>query len=415
MNDYLQINHLSLILTKDKISKMLNAEIKQRINQDNPLKIELDESKSINLYTSGDLTFDFRDSYIYLGVPMKISAQLDFPVGSVSVDAQIKVFTKTKIDIRSDFLIDTASEITNIDWISGPDIQPKLMDILVPDSLVRNAINKHVPELSGKIDEVVNKLLLKDNLTNKIKWERIFTITLEGGQHLFFRIRPEFIEIEKVKNDLDKLTLAANCKCFFEATTQLEEVDNNYKPTVQYLENPLEEITRIYLTIELAHLSDLLMAVVKSTDKIEGAIKSKVDRVIVRQIKTDGLAVAVKLSGALNGGLSIVGIPVYNRELMTLDFENINFDFTGTNILSGIAGNVALSIAKSYIKKQFPINLEPIFESLINQVNEDLDKIQFNQNIGVSGEITHFEIEDFMIENGYLTVTLGIDLGMMLI
>lgn len=100
---------------------------------------------------------------------------------------------------------------------------------------------------------------------------------------------------------------------------------------------------------------------------------------------------------------------------MTLDFENINFDFTGTNILSGIAGNVALSIAKSYIKKQFPINLEPIFESLINQVNEDLDKIQFNQNIGVSGEITHFEIEDFMIENGYLTVTLGIDLGMMLI
>lgn len=202
MNDYLQINHLSLILTKDKISKMLNAEIKQRINQDNPLKIELDESKSINLYTSGDLTFDFRDSYIYLGVPMKISAQLDFPVGSVSVDAQIKVFTKTKIDIRSDFLIDTASEITNIDWISGPDIQPKLMDILVPDSLVRNAINKHVPELSGKIDEVVNKLLLKDNLTNKIKWERIFTITLEGGQHLFLELDLNLLRLKKLRMTL---------------------------------------------------------------------------------------------------------------------------------------------------------------------------------------------------------------------
>ena len=120
----------------------------------------------------------------------------------------------------------------------------------------------------------------------------------------------------------------------------------------------------------------------------------------------------MKLSGALNGGLSVVGIPVYNRESMMLDFENMSFDFTGKNILSGIAGNLALTVAKSFIKKQFPINLEPIFENLITTVNETLKEINFNQDMGIKGEITEFDVENFMIADGKLELTLAADFGL---
>jgi len=416
MENYILINHLQVEVEKQKLSKLINKEINEKFNEKDPLEIDISDNKVVNLFVNGEVEFDFREDTIYIVVPMSINAAFELPVGTVSVDAQIRIHTHSKLDIQSDFNIDTTSSISEVEWVSDLDIHPKIVDMIIPDGLIKSKIDDQLPKMGEKIDEAIKKVLNIPQLLMKVAWERVVNIPL-GDQHsLYIKLKPDFMEMEPIEVKEDRLLLGSNTKWFFENSTEHAELEEKYVPKVQYLPASVEhEKTRIYVHLDLADLGEPAYEIIQANPAIEDAIHSQVEKVIIRMLGEDGIAIAMRLKGILNGGLSVVGIPRLNKKTLMLDMENLRFDFSGKNMLSSLTGNIGLSVAKTFIRKKFPIDLKPIIDKIILETNANISEIELNDDMAVKGRINDYTVEDFKIEKGVMSITLATDLAIQLV
>ena len=145
---------------------------------------------------------------------------------------------------------------------------------------------------------------------------------------------------------------------------------------------------------------------------VKKAIGCTIEKILVRAVGDDGVAIALKLKGTLNGGLSIAGNPQMSQQDLMLDIENLTFNFSGKNVFSSLKGNIALSVAKSVIRKQFPIALKPYIENLIDTLNEMISSLKLANGLFLKGNIHEWKLVKMDIVTGFAVMVVQSDLTM---
>ena len=260
--------------------------------------------------------------------------------------------------------------------------------------------------------EVVNL----SSLLTKTVWHKILEIPLKNEESMFLSVKPEYIEIYKVNILENLIKLAINTRVIVKPIESSERPDTKYQPKVTFLESYADnKPLYIEVRLDLQSLDLPALKVVKSLGSIEKAIGCTIEKILVRPVGEDGVAIAMRLKGTLNGGLSIAGNPVVDQQNLMLDIESLTFNFSGKNVLSSLKGNIALSVAKSFMRKQFPIALKPYIDNLISTVNEMMSNLQLANGLFLKGDIHEWQLLKMDIHNGQAIMIVNSNLTMELV
>jgi len=409
----IHINNLSIQLEADQLNKLINAQVVNVFARRGPIVISVLNDQEILITPMPDVQLTIDDNFLKGSLPAHISTNLKVPVRRIKVETDLKVHFEVYISIVGGNEISVNTRITDIEWIGDLDIQPPLLDFIIPDNMVQDMVEKQLPSINEKINETLKEVLDINTLLSRTVWNKVVRIPLKNEEEMYLSVRPEYIEIYKVNFENDQIKLSINTRVLVKPSDSSERPDTNYQPRILFLESVSSNDTLyVEVRLDLRSLDTPALKVVKSVKSIEKAIGCTVEKILVRPVNDDGVAIALKLKGALNGGLSIAGKPVVSQNDLMLDIENLSFDFSGKNIFSSLKGNIALSVAKSVIRKQFPIALGPYIENLIMTVNDMISSLRLANGLFLKGTIKDWQLNKMDIAGGQAVVIFQTDVVM---
>ena len=410
------INDLSVQVETAELNKLINTQIDQLFKSRGPIVISVLNDQEILITPISNADISISNDRIHGYLPVKIETNLRVPVKAVKVEAELMVEFESTLIIKGESNIKVTSSIINIEWTTGPDITPKLVDFIVPDEMVKDIVQDSLPTINEKINETLAEVVNLSSLLTKTVWHKILEIPLKNEESMFLSVKPEYIEIYKVNILENLIKLAINTRVIVKPIESSERPDTKYQPKVTFLESYADnKPLYIEVRLDLQSLDLPALKVVKSLGSIEKAIGCTIEKILVRPVGEDGVAIAMRLKGTLNGGLSIAGNPVVDQQNLMLDIESLTFNFSGKNVLSSLKGNIALSVAKSFMRKQFPIALKPYIDNLISTVNEMMSNLQLANGLFLKGDIHEWQLLKMDIHNGQAIMIVNSNLTMELV
>ncbi len=407
------INDLSVQIETAELNKLINTQIDQLFKSRGPIVINVLNDQEILITPVSNADISINNDRIHGYLPVKIETNLRVPVKAVKVEADLNVEFESSFHIEGENNIVVTSNILNIEWVTGPDITPKIVDFIVPDEMVKDIVNDSLPTINEKINETLAEVVNLSSLLTKTVWHKILEIPLKNEESMYLSVKPEYIEIYRMNIVDNLIKLSINTRVIVKPLESLERPDTKYQPKVTFLESFADhKPLYIEVRLDLQSLDVPALKVVKSVGSIEKAIGCTIEKILVRPVGEEGVAIALRLKGTLNGGLSIAGNPVMRQQDLMLDIDNLTFNFSGKNVFSSLKGNIALSVAKSFIRKQFPIALKPYIDSLIITLNEMISNLQLANGLFLKGNIHHWELMKMDIQNGQAILIVNSNLTM---
>lgn len=407
------INNLSIQLESDQLNKLINVQVINVFARRGPIVISVLNDQEILITPMPDVQLTIDDNFLKGSLPAHISTNLKVPVKKIKVETDLKVHFEAYISLVDGNELSVNTRITDIEWIGDLDIQPPLLDFIIPDNMVQDMVEKQLPAINEKINETLKEVLDVNTLLSRTVWNKVVRIPLKNDEEMYLSVRPEYIEIYKVNFENNQIKLSINTRVLVKPSDSSERPDIAYQPRIIFLESVSSNDTLyVEVRLDLRSLDAPALKVVKSVRSIEKAIGCTIEKILVRPVNGDGVAIALKLKGALNGGLSIAGKPLVSQNDLMLDIENLSFDFSGKNILSSLKGNIALSVAKSVIRKQFPIALGPYIENLIMTVNDMISSLRLANGLFLKGNIKDWRLSKMDIAGGQAVVIFQTDVVM---
>jgi len=389
-----------------KINNLVNSQLIDYFTKQGPVTVSFLNGQELLILPEKGIEIQFSGDLLKISLPVHISTNLKAPVRLVKVESKVIVSMEASLTWEDQNNFKITSRITDLSWIGDMAIQPALLDFIIPDNYVKEMVEKQIPAINDKINQTLNEAANLNTLLERRVWARTVNVALKDKQTMNFSIKPKLIEIFKIGFEANVLRIGVNLEVLVHPSARPEKPDRLFKPKVILLQ---EAATEGELGIGVGLVLDTLdipvLKVIKSYTNVENAIGSTIEKIIIRTVNEDGIAIALKLKGSLNGGLSIGGKPIIDPENLVLYFENLSFDFSSKNILSSLKGNIALSVAKSVIRKQFPISLKSYVESLISATNEVISEVHLFDGIVLKSNISDWKLEDISIQNGYLRIT----------
>ncbi|HMY85435.1 MAG: DUF4403 family protein [Saprospiraceae bacterium] len=401
----IRIEHLSLRLKSSQLSELINNALRMALQKKDSFAVNILNDQEILITPQPSVTINIEDNKIKGILPLRISTNLKGPIKRVSVKAGILAHFEAEIERLDENNLGIHSDISAIEWTDEIDIQPPLLDFVLRDSFVKEMVENQLPAINIKINEALRDFLDFGNLLSQAELNRKIRIPLKNKQEMFLFVSPESIEVNKMGLDGDNLQFSCNISGRILPSENMDDTFPTVTPRVIFLDQPASgNELLIDIRLDLASLGEPVLDVVKSMPNIENAIGCNIEKVVVRPVGTDGVAIGLKLKGALNGGLSIAGRPVVDQNSLMLDIENLTFDFSGKNILSSLKGNIALSVAKSVIRKQFPIGLRPYIDSMIRATNDMISSFKLIDGLILQGNIGEWHLQEMDIVDGRLVI-----------
>ncbi len=401
----IRIDNLSIHLKSSQFSDLINNTLKSALQGKEHFTVSVLNDQEILITPVPEVVINIQGNKIVGTMPLHIDTNLKGPVKRVSVQTDIIAHIEVEITRQDERNLTIQSNITEIEWTDDIDIQPPLLDFVLRDSFVKDMVEKQLPAINGKINETLKELANFKTLLSRVVWKRSIRIPLKNQQEMFLSVWPEVIEINKIGFDNDNIQLSCNLSGGMVPSETDVMIDEHFVPDLLFLDKyaPGDEMT-VDIRLNMASLGAPALKVVKSIPNIENAIRCNIEKIILRPVGTDGLAIGLKLKGALNGGMSIAGRPSVDQDTLKLNIENLTFDFSGKNMLSSLTGNIALSLAKSVIRKQFPIPLKPYIENLIQTANETISSLRLMDGMVVKGNVGAWNLGELKVTDGYLMV-----------
>ena len=407
------INNLSIQIEISKLNKLINSQVGEVFATRGPIVISVLNDQEILITPIANVDISLDGEIITGSLPVHITTNLNLPVRYVKVEADLTVHFKTEIRVVGGNNIEVITNINDIEWLGDLNISPPLLDFIIPDSKVQDMVEKQLPAINEKINEALKEALNLNTLLAKTLWHKIVTIPLKNEEVMYLSVKPAFIEIYKINFVNGMMKLSINTRVVVKTTEEAEKPDTKYQPQISFLES-VSDSNSLYIEVrlDLESLDSPALKVVKSVKSIEKAIGCTIEKILVRPVGEDGVAIALRLKGTLNGGLSIAGNPQVSQQDLMLDIEDLTFNFSGKNVFSSLKGNIALSVAKSVIRKQFPIALKPYIESLIDTLNDMISSLKLANGLFLKGNIHEWKLVKMDIVSGQAVMIVQSDLTM---
>lgn len=403
----IKISNLNLQLESSQINDIINSQIKNIFEKRDPIAVSFLNEQELWILPKPQANFFIEDNRLQGTIPIHILTNLNIPVKKIKAEADILLYLDISISRKDQHHISICTNIKDIEWISELEIHPPLLNYLVPNNFVQDLINKQIPTINEKMNEAISEIIDITALLSKIEWNRMIHIPLKNGQDLILSVRPQIIQLFRIGFENDILSFSVNVDILVHPALVHENPDVACQPEVVFLtELSQPKDLKVEVFLDLESIDQPVLKVIKSMPNIENAIGCNIENLMVRSVNGDGIAIALKLKGSLNGALSIGGRPVVDRNSLNLNIENLAFDFSSKNILSSLKGNIALSVAKSVIRKQFPIALKLYLDNLFEAVNDLISEVKIFEGIILKGNIDGWNLDKLTIENGKIIVAI---------
>lgn len=403
----IKISNLNLQLESNQINDIINIQINNIFEKRDPIAISFLNEQELWILPKPHANFFIEDNRLKGTIPIHILTNLNIPVKKIKAEGDILLHLDISISRKDQHHISICTNIKDIEWMSDLDIQPPLLNYLVPNNFIQDLIKKQIPTINEKMNEAIAEILDISALLAKIEWNRMIDIPLKNGQNLVLSVRPHLIQLFKIGLENDILSFSVNVDIMIHPALINEDPDRISRPEVVFLtELSQSKDLKVEVFLDLESLDQSVLKVIKSMPNIENAIGCNIENLMVRSVNGDGIAIALKLKGLLNGALSIGGRPVVDQNSLNLNIENLAFDFSSKSILSSLKGNIALSVAKSVIRKQFPIALKQYLDNLFEAVNALISEVKIFEGVVLKGNINGWNLDKLAIENGQIVVTI---------
>ncbi len=411
MDNKLHIRQLHAFSQLDAVESWVNTTLNDRFNVTNPLKVQIDGNKSIELFVNEAIQISPTDNALGLELPLDIKAQLDFPIATIEAHASVIAHLRIEIRLSEAMVLQTRTNVSGLVWVSGPDFTPRIVDMLMPEVKIKSRIEDMLPDLGMKIDEALSERLSFSELVNKINWDRRIVLNSGNPDHIYLNVRPEQVIIYKPELNTDEsMQIGVDGELFFHFDGTPTETMSDYLPQVKYLEkSETENQSSVDTELQIDQLGLILFSYVKANPIIEKTLKCTVERILTKPAGEAGLAVALKVSGIIRGALSIACEPVINVAKGELDLKNLRFNFSGSDWSSSIKGQAGLWLMKNFIKRSLPFDLKNFLLNKLNELKAERDTVHLTDGLKLKLKIDEFKIEAYKIGNG--TIQMSFSLG----
>lgn len=407
----LNIEHINIATHLSVIERWVNFTFNAHFNAANPLKVEIDSVKYLELFFNGQVKVSRNENLLCLEIPLDITAVIDFPIATIEAHTGIIAGIEIAITINQEIKIGTQTKITQFTWAKGLDFTPRIVDMLMPEEKIKSKIEEMLPEMAKKIDEILLEKLDIGELTKNVQWAKSIKLPNIPTQPLFLNFRPEFIRfsnVDAVQSEVFQFAFSTSAD--FSIDDHPSPIVPEFVPIIQFgNKNGSVVESEIHVELPIEQLGNLIFAYIKSNPAIEKNLKCQVSKVISKTVSDSGIAIALKLGGIVRGALSIVGEPVFDNVTGEIDISNLRINFNGQDWASSIKGQAAIWLLRGFMKRALPFSLNDFIIEKVDELKRAQPEIKLPQHLALDWNMEKLLLSRFQIQSGNIIFTVNLN------
>ncbi|NUO03536.1 MAG: DUF4403 family protein, partial [Saprospiraceae bacterium] len=316
---------------------------------------------------------------------------------------------KTNFDIRSDWSVETRTDIEGYEWLEKPKM--RVVGVNLPIGFIADMILKNSKD---KLTRSIDKLA-KDNLDLRKMveeaWKRFFDPVLVAPEYnTWLTLNPESIgmtPLSTLNNELVS-TIVVESMPKVKIGDRPDAALFRTLPPLRYVEKAQEDFV-VHLKADVSFREAERIA---QTALVGESFSQGKRAVKIEDIKLYGqgnnLVVTTKLSGSYEGNVYLIGKPVYNLKTNKVDLDNLDFSLETKSFLV----KSGAWILKSTLRKKLQENLDFLLDYNMKGIQDQLQQ-QLTHFALSSGAYLNGQLQQLNIENVYLTQdAIIVDLGL---
>lgn len=405
---YSNIN-IPLEVSMEQLKKLVNKRLTGQLYADT--SFEDNDRDNLMLFASktDSIIVGFENNFLTYRVPLKIYLKKRYSVQLLGMDigdikdanAEVALRFKTKLNINRDWSLSTLTLPDGYEWICIPKVSfagfqlplPVISDILLKGSLsdIARGIDK---SLKSAVDL---RKIMGDAWTAMQK-----PFLISPGDSLWLKLSPAQLSSLPVQGKGGRMLTSLGLKALVELYYGQEPVFtlNPELPPLRITSALPEQFSiNLSLDIPLSYINSLAQ-----TSMRDYTLAYKNYRVIVRDItiygQGDKLIVALPVEGTVKGTIYLAGVPVFNKDSLTIEMDNLDFSVATKNVAVKTASWLFHSglIQKLRAELVFPVGEQ--LRSARESVTATLRENRSIENFRINGHIDRLDPEKIRITPG---------------
>lgn len=388
------------------LKKIINREIKGVIYADTSFEDHDRDNMMLIASKSDSIGIGIDRNQFTYRVPLKIWLKKRFTAGILGYNysnikeatAEVALKFKTTVSLNKDWGINTITMADGYEWISYPQVMVGPMQIPLPvisDLLLKS----NLPVITREIDKAIKQSFnLKSVMHDAwIGMQQPFLVS--PGDSLWLKLTPVEVSSVPIMGNASSISHSVGIKAMvqlFFGTRPEFEINKSLPPLKITSSIPDNFSINFSLDFPFSWINDLARKQFRGYSFNYRNYKITVQDIAVYG-QGENLIVALAVEGSVKGTIYFSGIPVFNKENMTIGLDNLDFSITTRNVLVKSAS----WMFHSGLLQKIASNLVfPFGDRLLNarrELNSFLDKNQSLSYFRIKGDIEKLEPDNIII------------------
>lgn len=389
------------------LERTINRQLSGVIYEDND--IDDGDKMMIRAEKKEDIKLSVDSQLVKYRVPLSLWIRYDAGIAKVEANGVIALQFKTGFSIRSDWAMETKTELENYEWLETPKV--RLGMVSLPVGFIANIVLSRSREvLAQSIDDQIRQNFnLQEMITDT--WKQVHDPLLISEEYNSWLImNPRDIGMTPLLVEEDTIS----------STIMIES-----RPEIRLGQRPVIAQGQLLPTFqERAGGSDDFNLHIRTDIPYEEAERLTRDQIVgetydygkrsftVEDVEMYGqgelLIVNVKLSGSYTGDIYLQGRPYYNVRRNAIEIDDLKFTPETRNFLA----KSALWLLRSPIKKRMVETLNFYLDYNLEEIQEQIRAQMANYELA-QGIVLNGDLEELSIQNAFLAPEgIKVDIGL---
>ena len=386
----------------DEIEKTINAKTNGMVfyedydyNNDggDNLMMKVMKSNTINVWFDGN--------YINYRVPVNLWIKKKIIVSEVEATGEIALKFKSFFKVKEDWSIETYTNVESYDWIKQPVMK---MGFDMPITTIANTVlDKNKTMIAAIIDKQVRENLNMRKLIQDT-WNTMQTpVKINEEYKTWVKITPKNISLSPISTASNSLATNISVAAISEIHIGEQPTfrTNTFLPNFTYGGQNTNAFS-VNVSTDIPYTEAEQLATSKMVGQVFGdpGKQVKVEKIELFG-QGDKMVINTSLSGAYNGQVYLIGVPVYDPVSKSITMNNLDFELKTKNFLAKSANWLFHKTLVNKMKESMKIPLEQNMTEMRNMIQASLANYIVTKGVTMQGTVNDLNIQKiYLTENG---------------
>ena len=340
---------------------------------------------------------------VLINFPLEIQATKKTIFQDVEATGQIYLTIVSEVDVNSDWVVGTQTELVDYHWIEQPKLKMGRMSIGVErlmDLIIERTKDKVVTQID---DSITENLQLKDQILGFAKLiAKPIVLDPTGGIKLFIKV--DSIGMSSVLNSVEWTKGFVSFEGEAQIKSEAEESQEatmgemaSKAPIFKWLPNNFGNgSSSLFFGIELAlkQINETINKQFKGQRFSEGSHEVTIGNLELRGLD-EKLGIIADLSGSYEGQVFISAIPVYDPKKQTFASSDIEINLLTKNVLHKALGWMMQGRIKRELDQLLQVSIKDQMERVQQSINEKVEELNAHGGAEVMANLEDLKVEEF--------------------